>query len=207
MRPYRSRHPFSVSETSTIPTFQDRDEMWRRLDFPSDNRSYPRTTEFVAALRERYANGGVLFHSFSIPTHPIFDWYLQRNRLHECNFFEMFWRASTPAASLSQQPAPLNFYEVSLFQWTTPFHLAGDLSAVLFSGGAYSHSQGYSNEARRLGEAAAAELLGGDYEESLLFHCHSAWSDFFMNVAWDYTFVVISKPRRAIHVILATDTD
>lgn len=195
------------SQTSTIPTFQQRDAMWRSLDFPSHTGSYPRTDEYVAALRERFSNGSVLFHSFSIPVDPVFDWYFERNRLHECNFFERFWRTPTPAAAIPHQPASLNYYEMSLFQWTTAFHLGADLSSLLFSGGAFSRSSGYGQEARRVGEAAAAELLAGDYEETLFFHCHSAWSDFFMDVAWDYTAVIVSKPLRLVHTILATDTD
>jgi hypothetical protein len=41
--------------------------MWKALDFPSYGGSYPCTAEYVSALRQRFANGGVLFHSFSIP--------------------------------------------------------------------------------------------------------------------------------------------
>jgi hypothetical protein len=196
------------NETPTKPTFQERDAMWKELDFPSHSGSYPRTADYVAALSERFANGDVLFRSFSVPTHPAFNWYLNRNRLHECNFFERFWRCPSPAAAFPHRLAAVNYEDMSLFEWLTPFHLGGDLSSLLFRGGAYSHSTGYGQEARRIGEAAAEELLARDYEDTtLFFRCHSAWSDFFMDVAWDYTAVIVSKPRRLIHAILATDTD
>ncbi len=188
-------------------TFEDRQEMWQALDFPLHSGSYPDTLNYVAALRSRYSNGEVLFHSFTIPSHPVFDRYLERNQLHECNFFERFWSAPTPAVHIPYQPASLNYFEKSLFESESPFLLGGGLSQLLFHGGAYSRSAGYGSEARRLGEAVAAELLAGDYEETIVARCQSAWSDFFMDVAWDFTAVVVSKPRRLIHTILATDTD
>lgn len=191
----------------SLPTFQNRATMWAVLDFPVVSESYPRTYEYVAALRTRFSNGSVVFHSFRLPEHPVLEWYFERNQLHECNFFERFWQALTVATKIPYKLAPLNFYERSIFEWCTPFQLGGNLSALIFSGGAYSSSTGYGPEARRLGEGAAAELLAGDYEQTLFFQSHAAWSDFFMDIAWDYTAIVLSKPSRLVHVILATDLD
>jgi hypothetical protein len=84
---------------------------------------------------------------------------------------------------------------------------AGSLAWVLAKGGAYKrHAQG-SMDAKRLADDAADELIATDYDGSLLFSSNAPWSDFFFDVAWDYTWVLIHPSQKRIHVLLATDTD
>jgi hypothetical protein len=195
-----------LSSVDGFPTFQDREEMWRVLDFPLHAGSYPGVAAYLGALRRRYQHGRVLFHSFKVPVHPVFDWYLERN-LRDSGFFEKFWKSRTPAAAFPFKLLELNFFELSLFTLASPFHVGADLSSILFAGGAYSKSSGWGPEAKRLGNAEASELINEDYETSSYYTCGFAWSEFFHDVAWDSTLVIISKRERLIHAILATDTD
>ena len=199
-----------MSAEVSLPTFEDRAAMWETLDFPEHSWAHPCVDEYVNALRPRYANGSVLFHSFRIPEHPILDWYLIR-QLQDSNFFERFWSAPTPSRFFQSANPALNYYashgEQSIFGHESPFLLAGSLAWIHFSGGAYSRSQGLGVRSKHLGDAAANELLEDDFEDTLCFKSYARWSDFFWGVAWDYTFIVISKKRRLIHCMLATDTD
>lgn len=151
-----------------------------------------------------------MFHSFQMPQHPVLDWYLTRN-FHDSGFFERFW--SAPAPSRIYQPADpgLNYFathgELCVFRQSSPFHLSGDLASIHFFGGAYSHSQGLGIRSKQLGEAAAHELLADDFEHVRIFASDRRWSDFFMDVAWDHTLIILSPLQRLIHCLLATDTD
>ncbi len=56
-------------------------------------------------------------------------------------------------------------------------------------------------EAKRIGEEAALEMLDGNYDDALVFECHSYWSTYFLDVAWDYAFVVINPGKRIVHTL------
>ena len=85
--------------------------------------------------------------------------------------------------------------------------LDGSLAWVLDCGGPYQKPNWGGAKSKEIGEKAAFELIANDYEDSLVFVSHSAWCGFFFDVAWDYTWVVLNKKTRLLHVLMATDTD
>ena|SRR5947207_455957 len=193
--------------STTIPTLEACRLMWDAVDFLPHSDTYPCLAEFASALAAVYTNGRVVRHSFQLPNHPVFDWYASRNRYHEMGFFERFWLRPSVKSAIPQQLRPLNFYGLTVFEWSSPFMLAGSLAWVLASGGPYERHRGGSTDAKRIADAAAEEVLLTDYDSPLLFISHVAWSDFFLDVAWDSAWVLVHQQRRLVHVILATDTD
>jgi len=140
----------------------------------------------------------------------VLDWYLDR-QLHDSGFFEKFWSARAPSLCFRPARPDLNYFAaigpLCVFRQTTPFHLAGNLASIHFSGGAYSDKKGLGLRSKQLGDAAADECIGDGLEDVLCYESFAPWSDFFMDVAWDHTFVVVSRRQRLIHCLLATDTD
>lgn len=189
------------------PSLEERMAMWKSIDFPVRHESHPRTREFIAALDHRLANGSALFVTFWIPVHPTLEWYLENNDLVSSGLLEHFWLCHTPARVFPYKPHAASFHKKSLFTACTPFHLGAAFSECLYWGGAYSDREHYASEARILGEAAAEELLAGDYEEPEFFVSREAWSGFFMNGKWDNTIVLIRPHERLIHVLMSTDAD
>ena len=181
--------------------------MWDAVDFLPHLKAYPRVAELVSALATVYANGKVVHHSFQLPSHPVFDWYASRNRYHEMGFFERFWLSPSVQSAIPQQLRPLNFYALNVFEWSSPFMLAGSLAWALAAGGPYERHRGGSVDAKRIADAASEELLLTDYDSPLFFTSHIAWSDFFFDVAWDHAWILVHQQRRLVHAILATDTD
>ena len=59
----------------------------------------------------------------------------------------------------------------------------------------------------RLAEGAAQELLEGRFSEVLVYANHAPWTDFFFDIAWDRTWLMVDKRERLVHVLCATDTD
>lgn len=193
--------------TEPVPTVAAQVRAWRDADFPLNTRTYPSLEKFVEALRPRYANGAVLSASFRWPGEPTFDWYLSRNRAEELLFFHKFWHAPTPAAALRELRVPADYAGRPPFQWASSFSLAGELALALYNGGAYHRPAGTGADEMRLAGQVTLELFGGRYSEVLTFVNHGAWTPFFHDVAWDFTWLLLDKRERLVHVLCATDTD
>jgi hypothetical protein len=193
------------SAPQKIPTFDDRSAMWKSLEFAPDDAIYPLTKAYVSALEATYAK--VLHLPFRVPNHPIYDWYASRNQFHEMGFFERFWSTPLVSTCLPQTLKSVNFFSLEIFKGCSPFMLAGGLACCLAEGGAYGVNRPNAMDAKRLGDGVADEWIQSRYDSSLLYIANSAWSDYFYDVAWDYTWVLINKSVGTIHVILATDTD
>ena len=181
--------------------------MWASAEFAPVSGPFPKVDAFVDQLRPLYSNGKVEHAAFRFPDHPVFEWFSKRNQYHEMGFFECFWRTLGPKSQFQQNVYDLNFYDHAIFSFQSPFQFGGALAWLLSGGGAYDQFQRGGVEAKRIGEEAAFEMLGGDYDSTLVYQSGIAWSDFFWDVAWDYSFVCIDQNQRLIHALLATDTD
>ena len=188
-----------------VPQFEDRRDMWDTLRIELLTIEPPSINEYVLHLAKCYANGYVKYGCFKLGDSEVLDWYCSRNRLKEMLFFWKIWE---------QEPIK-SFFDISdvdensnkEFEWSSPFVLGGSLAWVLDSGGPYHKPSWSGAESKELGGKAASALIDNDYKNSLVFEAQSAWSYFFFGVAWDYTWVVLNKKTRLLHVLLATDTD
>ena len=193
--------------TKSVPSTAELTQFWKEVDFPLSPRPYPLTQRYVAALRERYANGAVLFASFQCPTHSVFDWYLSRNDPRGLLLFHRFWHASTPKTVLAELKVPKEYENDPSFQEGSSFTFAGELASRLYQGGAYHRSSGTGAEDMRMGEGSAQELIQGRFSEVLVYVNHAPWTDFFFDIFWDGTWILLDKGERVLHVLCATDTD
>lgn len=196
-----------MTTPSEVPDFAARQAMWSAIDFPPIDEAFPAIERYVRELRPLYANGKVEHRAFRLASHPVLDWFLTRNQYHEAGFFERFWSLPGPRGAFPHPIHDLNPYDRNIFSFCSPFLLGGSLAWGLAAGGAYHRFPRGDLEAKRLGEEAALEMLGGTYEHSLAYECGIAWSDFFFDVAWDRTFIAINPKGQTVHVLLATDTD
>ncbi len=179
--------------------------MWRQIDFPS---APPASiAPYSSYLKGTYQNGEVVQVAFSMPDSDDFSDFVARGTLHDMYFFERFWRASNVSHALPYKPHDLNFLSVDLFNWISPVELPGSLASILVRGGAYGRNIPTARKALELGHAAAEALLAEDFETPQVFVSNVAWSSFFCDVAWDYSWVIVRPADRRIEVLLATDTD
>lgn len=197
----------SATQHIEIPSFDDRQSMWAAVDFTRIPGQFPAVEQFLDEIKTLYANGKVEHSVFTLPSHPVLDWYLNRNQFHEVGFFEKFWRNQGAREAFPHRVHDINFFDSKIFSFCSPFLLGGKLAWMLSSGGAYHQFPRGGIEAKRIGEEAAFELLGFNYDHAYTFECGIAWSEFFHDVAWDHTFIIIDKQKRIIHTLLATDTD
>jgi hypothetical protein len=87
------------------------------------------------------------------------------------------------------------------------FELAARLAGHLYSGGANSKTGARTPaECLRLAGSFVDEASGADMG-MMGFFGDTAWCEFFHDVAWDVTAVILSPARSRATVLLATDTD
>lgn len=192
---------------SEVPSFSARQAMWAEVVFPQVTTPLPAVERYLTELRSVYANGRAQHFAFCIPDHPVLNWYAVRNQYHEVGFFERFWTCRGVKEIFPYRVHDLNFFDATVFSHSSPFVLGGSLAWVLAAGGAYRHFERGGAEAMSIATEAAIELLDHSYESSLVYHSKAAWCDFFMDVAWDHSFIVLDRKRRMVHGLLATDTD
>ena len=179
--------------------------MWRQIDFASASPAC--IDPYLSHLKGTYENGEVVQAAFSMPDSADFSDFVARGTLRDMYFFERFWRTSNVSHALPYKPNDLNFLSAELFNWISPVELPGSLASVLVRGGAYGNNIPPARRALELGHAAAEALLAEDFETPHVFLSNVAWSSFFCDVAWDYSWVIVRPADRRIEVLLATDTD
>lgn len=195
--------------SDTAPSIEDCNRMWEAIDLPRlADLDYPNVMAYVQALEAVYVNGSVEFSTFEIPVHPTFDWYSSHHAFHEMGFFQKFWSAPSVRAIFPfDLKSAIDVSAPDVFANTDPSALGESLASVLTTGGPYgSHAPGL-HDAQTKGEAAAAELIGASGDAVRVYICQYAWCDFFWDVIWDWTWVVIDLNMRRIHLICATDSD
>lgn len=188
-----------------IPQFQDRKKMWETLDVrPVTAVCNPRK-EYLEALAGVYLNGKVVHQAFRIGHDAVFQWYWSRNQLKEMFFFDKFMALGQVKRALGVEDIidELN----QKFEWLSPLLMPGHMAWALDSGGAYERPKMSALQIRNMADAAVDGMIDGKYENSLFFLSNAPWASFFMDVAWDHTWVLTQIEERIVHIILATDTD
>ncbi len=193
----------------SAPSTEDRDRMWEVIDFPHlTDQDYPHVTRYVRALEDIYVNGSAEFLTFAIPSHPTFDWYCSRHLFHEMGFFEQFWSAPSVRKIFPfDLKATIDTSAPDVFVKAEASTLGESLAAALVAGGPYGRHELGPLDAQAKGEAAAAELIGESRDSVHVYASQLPWCDFFWDVIWDLTWVVIDLKTRRIHLLCATDSD
>lgn len=193
----------------TAPSVADRQRMWEQIDFPPlTDQYYPNAMAYVRALEQIYLNGSVEFSTFAMPVHPTFDWYGSRHAWHEMGFFQHFWSAPSVKQAFPFELKPdIDVSAAGVFVRIDPATLGETLASTLIAGGAYQTHTAGPLDAKAKGEAAANELIGAGGDQVRVYACQLPWCDFFWDVLWDFTWVMIDLKARRIHLLCTTDSD
>ncbi|HEX6812548.1 MAG TPA: hypothetical protein VF384_13060 [Planctomycetota bacterium] len=88
----------------------------------------------------------------------------------------------------------------------TTFELEGALTSALHSGGAYTRAVG-EERARVLSRQFVDALVADRRLTCSVFAIEGAWTRWFHDVAWDYSYVLLDPVGRALWMLFMTDTD
>ena len=184
--------------------------MWQLLDFPQTSEEYPQTKKLLDALSDGFAVHEPYFHgTFRIPEHPMLLSYLRNDQVVESDFFEKFWLTPSVNKIGRFEITELNPSSERRFKKKSPFLLSGYLSWALAVGGMYNCGKPEDGgvQLRNLGDAAADELIHGNYNDIRFYLSYDAWCSFFYDCGWDKTWIVFDLSKMIVHVILTTVAD
>ncbi|MFC9897962.1 hypothetical protein ACFVMC_30085 [Nocardia sp. NPDC127579] len=160
----------------------------------------------LTELRRLFAEEFIVMASFrACDDDWVARWFAARNRLDEYGFFPHFLGSPTVRSVMS---VPRQLPDDLGIAWPPggAFTFDGDIAALLWAGGCYHKFEGRPIDAKRLGAAFAADLIGDRYDEFLLYRTRVAWSDFFYGFG-DNTWILVDKATAQITLLCQTDTD
>ncbi len=177
--------------------------LWSDVHYAEQPLSDPRLEAYLAALRPLYANGRVLLRCFQ-PTDTVAFHSASRHDLRGFDhLLSAFLCAPTVQIFLSELhiPSPLKLPD---YYYYSAYELEGALIMTLVQGGAYKRFAGAEDEARRLSRDFVTAI---GHEHAQVFKILGAWTDWFCDVAWDSSFVILDAQRMRWWILCMTDTD
>ncbi|MBL8622474.1 MAG: hypothetical protein JNK64_14270 [Myxococcales bacterium] len=170
-----------------------------------DTRHRAAARAFVDALAAAYANGAVVYAEFEVDLDAaVFAMAADPARWADAQLLERLWHLPGVARGIPRLGAR-RADVASYFELADLAEVGDFLEQAVRAGGAYSAPMVDTARSRTLGEAFARELM--DAPDALVLIARSAWCEFFHDVAWDVTVVVLAPSRRQVKLLLATDVD
>ena len=87
------------------------------------------------------------------------------------------------------------------------YALEGEITQIIRSNGAYRNSDVSTEDARAMSRDFVDALSGGMPETLIAYRTYDYWADWFCDVAWDITLVVMDANHRRWWLVCVTDTD
>jgi hypothetical protein len=158
-------------------------------------------------LRSLLQNGGFEFARFQVADFSLQTWFATRTRQAEQHLVHDFLTnptviAACPALKI-QSPLPIQ----PEIEPGSALTLDGELAQTLIRGGAYAQFPGTGAEAKAMGQQFCEMLFGNRYTDIQLYKTHTAWSEWFSDVAWDCTWIGLDLQDNCIWMLCITDTD
>jgi hypothetical protein len=178
---------------------------WANVEYRLVTGTTPAVQAFVGNVASMYANGGCLIRKFEPLSSSGFDLALRNDLQGLGRMLSSFLGRPEVRAALSEIRLSEAAVEALPFRAIGAFEFEGALTQILLWGGAYN--SGMTEEPARLASRAFVDELIGDRGHAQVFAVDGAWTSWFHDVAWDYSFIVLDADRRAWWTLFMTDTD
>ena len=206
------------------PTPEQVKESHSRVSYEQVSGSPPAANVFLGVLDEIFEKR--IFVGFKVTgSDPVLDFYASRNGYLGWGLLEHCFRSSTGAQALRgfelspfQEPrSPMPHesravYEgsrISVFEesWVGTLGLDGELAATILLGSPYRRFPGTASSAKRLTAEFVRALVQDRHEDCHVLKTSRAWSPWFYDIAWDWSWAVIDARTQTIWLLCATDAD
>lgn len=178
---------------------------WDRTVITPIRQTDERITSVVRALESTHVNGGAAIAQFEIDAAPAVRWALSRNRWNEFDLLGRFFRHTLVKELLPavEQIKPT----ISAFQMEGTLTAYGRLADWIRAGGAYREFKGSDEAALKLATDLMESVCEKRFSETSTWVNWMPWTDWFLDVAWDGTFLWFDTRRGIATVLMVTDTD
>ena len=183
------------------PTDDDLRSLWEAFTLQVIRGEDSPLVRYVEALERSYAK--VKLGCLQASENPTLDYFVLRNDLASIDFFSNILAMQARIFGL---PDADRLKIPNTFRQTDGFVLEGELAHLLFTGGAYRF--GYSaKDSMILARDFCNSMFMERYDEVIAWTTDIAWSDWFVDVVWDHTWIIVDKRTRSFWTLIVTDTD
>ena len=180
---------------------------WEEVEYAIGSHTSPAMHTLVTAMKEQFTNGGCLLTQFDAKDAAQFDAALAGDRQGHGRLLAAFLNRPEVRGGLAvlQIAAAANIPPA--FRSMGTFELEGALVEILQGGGAYTRGIGSESRARALAKQFVDSLVGENRRHCTVFVIEEAWTPWFFDVAWDYSYLVFDPVARRWWTLFMTDTD
>ena len=166
----------------------------------------PAVDNLIQAINKAFSNVGGHLVKFSFANDADLKETASKNEFYQDRFFDSLFKSAEFISVLPDLKPSAAFDDI---RWNevSAFTLAGQWAQALMYGGAVASFPGKGKEAKKLCEDVADFIFDERYEDIMAYRTDDAWSDWFHDVAWDYSWLVIDKANSLAWVLVITDTD
>ncbi|NKJ42915.1 MULTISPECIES: hypothetical protein [unclassified Novosphingobium] len=178
---------------------------WDRTVITPIRQTDEKIRSVVRALVSTHVNGGAKIAQFEIDAAPAVRWALSRNRWNEFDLLGRFFRHTLVKEILP--PVERIKPTICAFQMEGTLTAFGRLADWIREGGAYRKFNGSDEAALKLATGLMESVCEKRFSETNTWVNWMPWTDWFLDVAWDGTFLWFDTRRGIATVLMVTDTD
>ena len=186
---------------------QEQLEIIQKLDFQEKEIKFSiKGNKYIQHIETEYANGGMMIFKFQI-INPSKGFYIFNN-----NMEDVVWKIMKHPKlqkEISEIIGDKNLLRKPKITQANTFGLFGKLCGIAKSGGAYSSIEKKltDTEVIEISKDFVKEFLPNSFEDYHYYQIVGPWTNWFYNIAWDFSAIIFTKQYDELNLICMTDTD
>ncbi|MFK4467145.1 hypothetical protein [Bacillus sp. RC252] len=179
---------------------------WKEGTFENIETNDSSIEQIINTFKEQNLNGGAIISCFKVNDEQFFNEIPYERDRYE-HFFRKIFNSLDIINNLEELKIHTSEKYKFQFEYNSAVMLDGSIAFQIIRGGAY---KGFSERpvmAKQLANNVCQCMFQDRYEDITVFENHSPWTEWFYDVAWDNTWMVLDSKEHKMWLICATDTD
>ncbi|MCU5376529.1 hypothetical protein OCA08_05190 [Bacillus cereus] len=179
---------------------------WKEGTFEKIETNDSSIEQLVNMFKEQNVIGGAIISCFKVHNENFFKEIPHSKEGHE-HFFRRIFNSLDIMHNLEELKIHTSDKYKFRFKEQLAVMLDGSIAAQILWGGAYEGFKERPVIAKQLAVNVCQCMFQDRYEDIKVFESYRPWTDWFYDVAWDVTWMVLDSKERKMWLICATDTD
>jgi hypothetical protein len=180
---------------------------WRDVEYELAPIDDSRLLEVVRLVKTSHVNGGAILCVFQPTSDTAFESAARSDLQGIDHLLRCFLEAASVREAVPDLKLPYPLAPMPQYTWYGTYEFEGAVTHLLLVGGAYKSAGLSEDQARSISRAFVDALAGNARLQTSVYRISGAWTDWFLGIAWDRTFVVYQRVARRWALFCATDTD
>ncbi|PHG05822.1 hypothetical protein [Bacillus toyonensis] len=179
---------------------------WKAGTFEKIETNHVSIEQIINTYKKQNLNGGAVISCFKVHNENFF-----KEIPHGEDGHQHFFRRIFNSLDIINNLEELKIHTSDKYKFRFKEHQAvmldGSIAAQILWGGAYEAFQERPVAAKQLAINVCQYMFQDRYEDIKVFESDHPWTDWFYDVAWDATWMVLDSKEHKMWLICATDTD